>query len=112
MSDNVEKFIEAINGSDDLAQAAQDALDGSEDPSAFVELAGKNGYQMTNDDVSSYFSDLLSAGKPAEISDADLENVAGGKDAAPGITRPGLVSTIKMFRRFSFNRTPSWTGWG
>ena len=112
MSENVQKFIEAINGSDDLAQAAQDALDGSEDPTAFVELAVKNGYEVTNDDVSSYFGDLLSAGKPAEIKDEDLENVAGGKDVHYNVGRPGLLSTIKMFRSFNFSRTPTWTGWG
>jgi predicted ribosomally synthesized peptide with nif11-like leader len=100
--DNLSNFMAAIGSSDDLAQQAVVAIDGTADPSAFVALGQANGYEFTVDEVVSNFDSTGSDEGAGELSEADLENVAGG-----GFTRQA-VGAAMLSRMGRMNNVPDW----
>ncbi len=105
---NVIELIKAINEDPELQARAQTALDGSVDATAFVAFAKEAGYEVNDEDVTGYFTTLLSAPGPGELSDEQLNEVAGGK--GPGEIRAKLDTTVSMFRGMNFTKPPSWVG--
>lgn len=97
-AENLSNFMVAIGSSDDLAQQAVVAIDGTADPSAFVALGQANGYEFTVDEVISNFDSTGSD----ELSEADLANVAGG-----GFKRQA-VGTAMLSRMGRMNNVPDW----
>lgn len=65
MSDNVKKFIEAVNNDSSLASQVKAAKN---DADAIVKIAASKGFSFTS-------ADLKAA---SELSDDDLDSVAGG----------------------------------
>jgi predicted ribosomally synthesized peptide with nif11-like leader len=109
--ETVEKFIQAVNESTELQAKCKRALDGAADPSGFVAVAKANGFDFTESDAMSFFGDVLGAEQPAELSDQDLEKVAGGagsKDMPSPTSRLG--NTVRMFQGLKLNKNPSWSG--
>ena len=108
--DTVEKFIEAVNESSDLQAKCKGALDGADDPAAFVAVAKESGFDFTESDAASFFSDVLGADQPAELSAEELESVAGGagaKDMPAPTSRLGR--TVRMFQGLKLNSIPRFT---
>jgi predicted ribosomally synthesized peptide with nif11-like leader len=108
--ETVESFIKAINESTELQNQARSALEGAQDPSGFVQLGKKSGYEFTETDAKAYFDEVLGAQQPAELSEEELENVAGGagaKDMPSPASRLG--ETIRMFKGLKLNAAPRWT---
>jgi hypothetical protein len=84
-TESLHTFIGAID--DSLAREACKAIDGSSDPSRFVDLGRSRGYDFTNEEVISYFND------------AD--------DSSGGYNR--LATGVSMFRRMGrINMVPRW----
>ncbi|MEO2018987.1 MAG: Nif11-like leader peptide family natural product precursor [Fuerstiella sp.] len=100
--ENLSNFMAAIGSSDDLAQQAVVAIDGTADPSAFVALGQANGYEFTVDEVVSNFDSTGSDEGAGELSEADLQNVAGG-----GFRRQA-VGTAMLSRMGRMNNVPDW----
>ena len=106
-------FVNVVNNSPELMRKCQDALEGSEDPSAFVSLAKENGHDFTEDDARSFFSETFAASRPTEMSDDELERVAGGKGGGtimPEDNVNALQSSVNMLGSMDFRRPPRWTG--
>jgi predicted ribosomally synthesized peptide with nif11-like leader len=109
--DSVQKFIQAVNDSNELQTKCKGALDGAADPSGFVALAKENGFEFTESDALSFFGDVLGAEQPGELSDEDLANVAGGagsKDMPSPTSKLG--NTVRMFQGLKLNNSPRWSG--
>ena len=109
--ETVEKFIQAVNDSTDLQTKCKGALDGAADPSGFVAVAKENGFEFTESDATSFFGDVLGAEQPAELSDQELENLAGGagsKDMPSPTSKLGR--TVRMFQGLKLNNNPRWSG--
>lgn len=111
----IERFIAAVNASDKLRKECEEALDNSEDPGRFVELAAKNGYNFTEKEVLSYFENILHAPSSEAVSAQKLNYVVGAKDEPSGDLRPNserLKQAVIMFRTMTFKKTPRWTDFG
>ena len=101
-TENLSKFMDAIGSSDDLAQQAVVAIDGSSNPSAFVALGQTNGYEFTVDEVVSHFDSIGSDEGANELSEAELENVAGGA------FKRRAVGAAMLGRMGKMNNVPDW----
>jgi predicted ribosomally synthesized peptide with nif11-like leader len=110
----VREFIEAVNNSPELTKKVRTALDGSSDPGPFVALAKTAGFEFTADEAREHFQKLFSISrKPAELSDEELERVAGGKGGGtliPDVEPLNLQAAVNMMKSMNLNKTPNWTG--
>lgn len=118
----ISRFIQAVNQSPDLRENVRQVLEGSEDPSGFVALGRKNGYEFSEADARSYFKEALAPPKErGELGEKDLESVSGGKPPASPAAgakppasnlNPQLGQVINLFRGLNFTSPPTWTGFG
>ena len=73
---NAYEFFQTIQNSEDVRSQLQSASDENEYVERVVEIAGSRGYQVTGDDVRQCLKEAR--GESAELTDEQLETVAGG----------------------------------
>jgi predicted ribosomally synthesized peptide with nif11-like leader len=68
-------FVDQINESDELQARCKEVVEGSEDPRELVAMGKEHGHEFTVAEVVSFFKELA---EDSELSDDELEEVAGG----------------------------------
>ena len=81
MTDNMKKFLEAVSQDKEFLEK----LTGAETPEAVVALAAEKGFTLTEEDVKRESA-------PVEVSDDELDAVAGGDDCGCAIAGVGVSS--------------------
>jgi len=97
--ETIAQFLEALDQREDLRKDLTSALEGLEDQTpAIVDVAGRHGYEFTEDEFNVVL-ELIAAEQAQQLSDEELEGVAGGS----GRTGPPPPASIKQYNNFSMN---------
>ncbi len=86
----VQEFLEKVQSDESLAQELVKALDSENDRESVTELATSKGYDITSEElwaeVQKRQADLLERQDAGELSDEELEAVAGGEIVVATVT--------------------------
>ena len=90
---SVEKFLEDVNSDSGLQEELAKALEAENDREEVTKLANSKGYNFTSEELSKEIQkrekDLQKREEAGELSDEELEAVAGG-------ATPGMVLTVTI----------------
>jgi predicted ribosomally synthesized peptide with nif11-like leader len=91
--DSVSRFFEAVNRDEQLARDYRSALERAMENAvgaALVEVGARHGFELSSEDVRKHLRE-----RAAELTDDQLEAVAGGLARGRQIARPGIASFLK-----------------
>jgi hypothetical protein len=78
-----------------------------------VAVGKSAGYEFTVDEAREHFHNLFSRTQKPELTDEELERVAGGKGGGTILPEDNInafQSSVNMMKGLSLKKPPSWTG--